>query len=141
MIELYLGRLEKNKCKFWDNEKLSLFYVAGYPREEENKHFLVQLDDDYLGSYEEDWYLDDLYIKKYIPPSKILSYIRRVIVVEGKLKETTTDYLQRYGESFNEQRKTLVFGEGALEKYMHKKSVKWEYIKDNAVVTWSILGD
>lgn len=139
MIELYLGRLENNRYNFWDNEKFSLFYIAGYPGEEENKHFLVQLDDDYLGSYDEDWYYDDLYFKKYIPPSKILSYIKKVIVVEGELKETRTDYLQRYGESFNEQRKTLVFGEGALEKYMYKKSVKWEYVKDNAVVTWSII--
>lgn len=139
MIELYLGRLEKNRYKFWDNEKFSLFYIAGYPGEEENKHFLVQLDDDYLGSYDEDWYYDDLYAKKYIPPSKILSYIKRVIVVEGKLKETMTDYLQRYGESFNEQRKTLVFGEGALEKYMYRKSVKWEHVKDDAVVTWTII--
>ena len=73
MIELYLGRLENNRYNFWDNEKFSLFYIAGYPGEEENKHFLVQLDDDYLGSYDEDWYYDDLYFKKYIPPSKILS--------------------------------------------------------------------
>lgn len=141
MIELYLGRLENNRYKFWDNEKFSLFYIAGYSKETENKHFLVQLNDSFLEPFNDRWNAMDYETTKYFPPGEILEHITKVIVVEGKLKESSTDFLQMYGEGWNYQRKYLIFGEGAFERYTSRPSVKWIHVQDNTIVTREIISE
>jgi hypothetical protein len=135
MIELYLGRLEIRKYNYWDNDRYSLFYVSDYSKETKNRHYLIQLCDDYLEPFNDRWNSDDYEITKYLPPGEILEHITKVIVVEGELKETKTEFLQRYGRDFNTQRKYLIFGEGAFERYTSRPTVLWEYIQDNVIVT------
>lgn len=100
-IRLYLGEIDNSDLPIHYGPTSTLFYVEGY-YEQENKHLLIEVKDEYILTVNSRCLVDDI-PSKCFPVKYIIKYIQTVIVIKGKIEEcvnTNQTYKIHFHNSF-----------------------------------------
>lgn len=114
-VNFYLGDFEYNYYYLKGrelSERSSLFYVNGYNPNP----------GDYLVLEIQFWpYNVWSEVRKYYPPSRILSYVKDIIIGYGEVKEKMTSYVyDNYGSGMNRHLEKLEFRYDVFENYLNR---------------------
>ena len=100
-VRLYLGEIDDPNLPRHYGGTTTLFYVEGY-YEQENKHLLIEVKDEYIVTVNSRCLVDDI-PSKHLPVKYIIKYIQTVIVIKGKIEEridTDQAYRKHFHNSF-----------------------------------------